>query len=419
MTIKNQQYPPAKMRQLMEILGNPQNELKFVHVAGTNGKGSVSCFIASALMQSGYKVGLYTSPYLQKFNERIRVDGKSIPQKDLEEIFSLIEQKGRLLPSDPSEFEKVTAAGFLYFARMHCDIVVLEVGVGGLKDPTNVISDSLVSVITSIGLDHMEKLGDTKEEIALQKAGIIKENGLVAVSFQQPEVLCVISDVCRQKNACMKISQCNEAVLLKKDLNGQSFTLPSYGEFEISLLGKNQIENASVAVEALKLMEKRGIHISDEAIKAGLKKALWAGRFENVGTDPCFILDCGHNIDGIISLKENVKDFFPDKKPVVITGVMKDKDFHRIYEEIDEIASSYVAINCDYERALPCSELAEHLKVYNKPVFSCEIIADGIKKAKQQALENDTFVLAAGSVYTCGDIRTIITGDEEVPVIKI
>lgn len=419
MTIRNEQYPLAKMRHLMELLGNPQDKVKFVHVAGTNGKGSVSCFIASALMCSGYKVGLYTSPYLQKFNERIRVNGKSIPQKDLDEIFSLIDEKGKLLSSPPSEFEKVTAAGFLYFANMNCDIVALEVGVGGLKDPTNVIKDSLVSVITSIGLDHMDRLGDTREEIAFQKAGIIKENGLAAVSYQQDEILSVIRDVCSSKNACMKVSECNEAVVIKKDLSGQKFLLPSHGEFEISLLGKNQIENASVAIEALKLLRKRGIHISDEDIKSGLKNALWAGRFENMGSHPHFILDCGHNIDGIISLKENVKEYFPNQKPVIITGVMKDKDFHKIYEEIDEIASAYVAINCDYERALPCGELAEYLKVYKKPVFCCKSIADGIKRAEEQALENDTFVLAAGSVYTCGDIRTIITGEEEVPVVKI
>ena len=419
MTIRNEQYPLAKMGHLMELLGNPQDKVKFVHVAGTNGKGSVSCFIASALIQAGYKVGLYTSPYLQKFNERIRVNGKSIPQKDLDEIFSLINEKGKLLSSMPSEFEKVTAAGFLYFAKTNCDIVVLEVGVGGLKDSTNIIKDSLVSVITSIGLDHMDKLGDTRSEIAFQKAGIIKENGLVAVSCQQDEVLSVIRDVCSSKNAHMEISQADKAAVIRNDLSGQIFSLPSYGEFEISLLGKNQIDNASVAIEALKLLRKRGVDISDENIRQGLKNALWAGRFESVGKDPCIILDCGHNIDGIISLKENVKEYFPDKKPVIITGVMKDKDFHKIYEEIDEIASSYVAINCDYERAMPCDDLKCYLKRYNKPVYAFSNIKEGIDKAIELANQSDTFVLAAGSVYTCGDIRTIITGDEEVPVVKI
>ena len=418
MTAEMKQKPLDNMRKLMEILGDPQDDLKFIHIAGTNGKGSTACMTANILTKAGYKTGLFTSPYLQKFNERIRVDGKSITDDELLEVMSEVKEKEALTGNSYSQFEEVTAAGFLYFKKMHCDIVVLEAGIGGLRDATNIIKTTLVSVITSIGLDHTEKLGNTLEEIAFQKAGIIKKNVSTVAADQEEAVLSVIRKKCLEENSDLTVTEGKKAVFSAVSKDGQVFTLPSHGNFEISLLGKNQAENASCAIEAVKLLRLKGFIVSDEDIREGLKNTLWAGRFEIIGKAPYFVLDCGHNESCMESLKENINKYFPNKKPVVLTGVMSDKDFQKSYDILNEAADSYVAVNCDYERALPSDELAEFLKGFKKPVFSYPTIKEGIEKSISSAREKGTFVLATGSVYVCGDVRTILTGEDRVPIVK-
>ena len=418
MTAENKQKPLDNMRKLMEILGDPQDDLKFIHIAGTNGKGSTACMTANILTKAGYKTGLFTSPYLQKFNERIRIDGKCIPDCELSEVMALVKEKAEETGNSYSEFEEVTAAGFLYFKKMHCDIVVLEAGIGGLRDATNIIKTTLVSVITAIGLDHTEKLGNTLEEIAFQKSGIIKKNVSTVAADQDESILSVIRKRCLEENSNLTVTEGKKAIFSAISKEGQVFTLPSHGNFEISLLGKNQAENASCAIEAVKLLRLKGFIVSDEDIREGLKNTLWAGRFEIIGKAPYFVLDCGHNVNCMESLKENIEKYFPNKKPVILTGIMKDKDFKDTYDILDESASAYVAVAVDYERAMSPHALAEFLRSYNKPVFSYPTIREGIDKAVSYAKEKGTFVLAAGSVYVCGDIRTILTGEDEVPVMK-
>ena len=319
---------------LLELLGNPQDKLKIIHVAGTNGKGSVCSFIANSLHAQGYKVGLYTSPYLEKFTERIRINGENIPEEDVARIVTLMREKIEQMVKEgfsyPTEFEIETAMAFYYYWEQGVDYVALEVGLGGRYDATNVIKDSLASVIVSLSLDHIGILGDTLGKIAYEKAGIIKPNGLTISYKQKEEAAEVIKDVCKEQNSEYIEVDFDSINVKKSDVSSQMFDCTIDGEkfedMEIQLIGDHQVNNAVLALTVLKaIRDKRGVELSNEAIKKGFHDTKWPGRIEKIKDNPVFIIDGAHNEDGARSLTNALEKNFKGKKLTFLIGMLADK----------------------------------------------------------------------------------------------
>lgn len=398
------------IRTLLDMLGNPQRKLKYVHVAGTNGKGSTSAFISSILVESGYKAGVFTSPYIERFTERIRVNEKEIPEKELARITGTVKEKVdemlRRGLAHPTEFEVVTAIAFLYYLRMECEIVVLEVGLGGRFDSTNVIDTSLVSVITSISLDHTDILGDTLIKIAFEKAGIIKHDGDV-VLYPHPlakEVEEVIEETCIEKDARIHKVGFEEIDLVEYGMEGQLFNYGEYKGLEIKLLGDHQLRNAVLALESCKVLQNKGFIITEDAIRKGLKKTTWPGRMEIINKRPLILIDGAHNLDGARNLYENINKYFPNKGKIFIFGVLRDKEYGSMIEVIAPIADIIITVTPNSERALPAVELAKIIKPYCNNVLVSDTIKAGIMQAIQAYTEND-IICVFGSLYYIGEIR--------------
>lgn len=305
------------MKILLELMGNPHKQLRFVHVAGTNGKGSTSAFIASILMEAGYRTGLYTSPYIQRFTERMRIDNQEIDGDELTDITafvkSCVDQMLTMGKNHPTEFEIVTAIAFEYYLRNACDIVVLETGLGGRFDPTNIIDTPELAVITAIGLDHTDRLGKTLPQIAFEKAGIIKRGGDVVIYSQSRETERVFEEACAQKGARLHRTDFSEIVLHEFGPDGQVFSLDGYDRLEIGLLGKHQIYNASVAVRAAEVLTAKGFGLSEGNVRKGLARTRWPGRLEILSREPVFIIDGAHNADGAAVLRKFIDEYFPGK----------------------------------------------------------------------------------------------------------
>ncbi|NSW90564.1 MAG: bifunctional folylpolyglutamate synthase/dihydrofolate synthase [Firmicutes bacterium] len=396
------------IKTLLGMLGNPHEKLKYVHVAGTNGKGSTVAFIGSILIESGYKTGIYISPYIERFTERIQVNRKEISEHDLARITEIVKGKvDEMLRSGlthPTEFEIVTAIGFQYYCEMECDIVVLEVGLGGRFDSTNVINTPLVSVITSISYDHMDILGNTLAQIAFEKAGIIKEGGDVVLYSQDEEVEKVIENVCNERNSRLHRADFGKIKALGHDIEGQTFDFGPYKNLKIKLLGGHQLKNAAVAVEACKVLANKGYKITEETIRKGLERASWPGRMEVVSKNPLFFIDGAHNIEGVRVLAEYLTTYFPDKKKIFIMGVLRDKEYKAMLEIIAPLADKFITVTPLSERALPAAELAENIRAYCKNVLISDTIESGIKTALQ-IYSGDDIICAFGSLYYIGEIR--------------
>jgi dihydrofolate synthase/folylpolyglutamate synthase len=394
-----------RMNELMEKMGNPQKACKFVHVAGTNGKGSVSCMLAAALAAAGYTVGLYTSPYIFHFNERIQVNGKQISDDELAEITTYVAPFARSMEDHPTEFEVVTAIAMEYFARRKCDIVVLEVGMGGRLDATNIISAPLCSVIMNIGLDHTEELGDTVEKIAGEKAGIIKENCPTVLYEQQQSVMDVIAQVCRQKNSLLHTADFSQINPLSDSIEGQRFSYKDNTEYLLPLLGAHQLKNAAVVLEVLEVLRAQGYQISPEAVAQGLADTRWPARFELVCRDPMFVVDGGHNPQCAETVSANLKNYFPNQKHVLLLGVLADKDYQSLTDILDQAADAYVTVKPNSPRAMAAEDLAAFLARYGKPVTACASIEEGVKTAVDLAKKNGAMACCVGSLYMAGPVR--------------
>ena len=405
-----------RMTSLMELLGNPQDDLKYVHVAGTNGKGSICMYIYETLQAAGYKTGLYTSPFLEVFNERIQFDGKNISDEDLSRTTEKVLEKVKVMTDrgedSPTEFEIITAIAFLYFKEKNADIVVLEVGLGGIGDSTNIIKDPLVSVIASISFDHTDRLGKTLAEIAGNKAGIIKEGCPVVTSASSEEAL----EVFRKK-----ASDCHTMVLetkdikyeiTKKDINCQKFSCTifyrDFEDIEISMLGDHQIENAICALSALCTMEFAGdIEIPDESYYEGFKKAKQIGRFEIMSENPYVILDGAHNPDGARTLYQTMTEHFSDKNILMVSGMLADKDTDLIVETFTKITKDFVATEPDNPRKMDCEALKEKLERNGASATAIKDYKDAVEYAFLHKDEYDV-ILMAGSLYLIGGIRALL-----------
>ena len=393
----------ARVTALLEKLGDPQKELKFVHIAGTNGKGSCAAMTASVLRAAGYRTGLFTSPYLFRFNERMQINGEPIADETLAALVTEIRPIADAMADHPTEFELMTAVALLWYRRERCDIVVLEVGLGGRLDATNVIGAPEAAVIMNIGLDHTAILGDTVEKIAAEKAGILKPGCDVALYQQSAGVEAVVREKCAEAGAKLHIADFSQLVPAFDSLEGQVFSYRGV-PYAIPLLGEHQLKNAAVVLEVVEILRARGWELPQDAVEHGLYAVSWPARFELVRAEPPFVVDGGHNPQCAETVAANLKRYFPGLRHVLLVGVLADKDYPALFDILDTAADAYVCVTPDSARALPAEKLAGYLARYGKPVTVCGDIPAGVEAASAAAGGNGA-VCAVGSLYMAGAVR--------------
>ncbi|WP_255575766.1 bifunctional folylpolyglutamate synthase/dihydrofolate synthase [Caproiciproducens faecalis] len=396
-----------RVQKLLSLLGNPQDKLKFIHVAGTNGKGSTCALVASVLKKSQYKTGLFISPFVTDFCERMQINGEMIGHEELsalvEKIFPLVEQmaaNGEII----TEFELITALAMEWFAQEQCDVVVLEVGLGGRLDATNVISTPLVSVITSISLDHTAILGDTLAKIAYEKCGIIKDNGVtVCYPGQNPEALAVIRSTAEERKNRLVIADTDSVEVLSMNISGTGL---EYRGLLVSLpfIGEHQIKNAVTALAVIEELKKMGYHIADHSIEAGFSSASFPARMEVLSADPLIVLDGAHNPDGTAALAGAVKKYLGNKKIIAIAGMLADKDVSGAVGNFTGLFSRVFTLAPNSPRALDAKALAEKFQSIGANAEPTENADAALAKALS-LLNADSALLICGSLYLAGDIR--------------
>lgn len=385
---------------LCEALGNPQDDLRFIHVAGTNGKGSFCAMTASILRAAGYRTGLFTSPYIKVFNERMQVDGQPISDAELAELTAFVRPVADAMTDKPTEFELITAIAFLYFKRHHCDVVVLETGMGGRLDATNLIRHPLLSVITGIALDHTAFLGDTIPQIAAEKAGIIKAGCPVLWGGENAEAEAVIAAAAQEKNAPYHRVDRTSLRVLSADLEGTHIAYGDDDDLTLSLLGLYQPYNAATVLTAVKLLKEQGLTISPDAVREGLASVYWPGRFEVLSRQPLTIFDGAHNAEGIVAAVESIRHYFADQKVYVLTGVLQDKDYHAIAHSLAQVASRAFVLTPENPRALAGETYAALLEELGVAAEAYGSIEEAYAAARAAAQANGTPLLCLGSLYT-------------------
>ena len=392
-----------RMLWLLDRMGNPHKKLKFVHVAGTNGKGSTCSMISSVLKEAGYKTGMFTSPYIHVFNERIQINGQMISNEDLVEIVEYIKEFIGEIEEKPTVFEIITLIGMEYFKRQQCDIVVLEVGIGGLLDSTNVIESKEAAVITSIGFDHTGMLGKTIVEITKQKAGIIKENTDVVFWNRNKEAADVMKETCKETNSTLYVPDYEALKSVSIDLSGQTFDYKNYKNLYIPLVGSYQLENAAIALTAIEVLKKKGYGIEESHIYEGLREAGWIGRFEVISKEPVIIVDGSHNPPGMKATAESLKKHFQDQKITFIIGVMADKELDEMMPYILPLAKEFITVTPDNPRAMTAEALAEYLRNAGAKADSFETVEAACKEAVSLAGKSGV-VCALGSLYLVDEV---------------
>ena len=393
-----------RTKELLGKLQNPEKQLKFIHIAGTNGKGSTAAMLASILTEAGYCTGLYTSPFINRFNERMQVNGEQIPDSDLAELTEYIKPFAQGMEDAPTEFELITALAMVWFAKRKCDIVVLEVGMGGTLDSTNIIDVPEAAVITAMGLDHVAELGPTMADIARAKAGIIKSGGSVVIYGGNPEADPVFEQVCVENGAVLHQPDFDAIVPGAFDLDGQCFSYGDWRDLRIPLAGRYQMNNAAVVLETVRVLRDRGWQINDSHVRTGLAATKWPARFEVLRRDPVFIVDGGHNPHGIRATAESLERLFPEKKFVFLTGVMADKDVESILGLIVPLAEHFFTVRPNNPRAMAAAELASRIEKLGVPATACASVEDGVAKAIAAAGQ-DGVACALGSLYMSGEVR--------------
>ena len=412
-------------------LGNPQNSLKFIHIAGTNGKGSTSAMLAAILQRAGYRVGLYTSPFILRFNERMRINGQDIPDGELAEITEYVKPHAEAMADTPTEFELITAIALVYFARRNCDYVVFEVGMGGRLDSTNIIPPETVaaSVITGIAMDHTAFLGDTPEKIAAEKAGIIKAGVPVVfggnhapIGEVHPDPVAiataescarVIREKAAEVGAPYTETDHSKLANIRADLFGADFDFGERKDLHISLAGLYQPYNTATVLTVIDLLRERGLTIPEEAIREGLASVKWPARFEVLSKDPLIIADGGHNPEGIDAAIESVKTYFKDEKILLLTGVMADKDYDRMVARMGEVASRAFCVRPANDRALDPAKYAESFRAIGIPAKGYATVAEGVRAAAETAKREGKALLCLGSLYMYGEVRAAVLGEVE------
>lgn len=399
--------------ELLSRLGNPQDAVKTIHVAGTNGKGSTAAYIASILSRAGYKVGRYISPAVFTYRERIQITDKSneyITKQGVADTMETIQSVCKAMLqeglSHPTPFELETAMAFLYFSWQKVDFAVVEVGLGGRLDATNVMKQPACCVITSISMDHMQYLGDSLSSIAKEKAGIIKHGVSVVTCNKAPEVWEVLKDRCKEKEATLLLADSEEAKVLTSTAEGTVFTYQGE-EYEIKLLGRHQVMNAVTAIQVISTLRLRGHSISALAVHDGLKGAGWSGRFEVIDREPYFIIDGAHNEDAADKLAKAIDEYFSDRRLIFIMGVFADKEYRRILELTAPKAAEILTITPKNSRALSSTELAKEAQKYCPTVIDAMTAEQAVRIAYEKASKEDV-IIAFGSLSFLGEIRNLI-----------
>lgn len=404
-----------RMEELLRRLGNPQDDLKVIHVAGTNGKGSVSKYLEEGLSACGYKMGLYTSPYIETFNERIRYDGADISDEDLEYYGQKVVSAAEAMVADgldsPTEFEVVTAIAFLYFADRQADITILEVGLGGIGDSTNVVKSPLASVITSISYDHMAQLGSSLAEIAVNKAGIIKTGCPVIANVPQRDAAKIIARKAYAMGSRLYDISGIRAAVSDETPFSQKVSMElyekSYSDVEISMVGRHQAENLKTALATLEILRKSGaVKLDREALYEGLKRARQPGRFEVISEDPLVIIDGAHNEAGAQALQETMAQHFAGKKILLVAGILADKEIDSIVKFLTKITDHIIVTEPDNPRKLSAEKLAEHVAEFGVAAEAVSDVEAAVHRAKELADGYDV-ILFAGSLYLIGDVRRL------------
>ena len=395
-----------RIKILLERLGNPEKSLRCIHVAGTNGKGTVCSFLASVLKTAGYKTGLYTSPYIVDFRERIRVDGDMISEEELEEVTETVRNEIEKLRDEDiiiTEFEAVTAAAFLYYKNMGCDFVVLETGLGGRFDATNVIERPLASVITSISLDHVNILGDNVAEIAYEKCGIIKNGCPVVTNSAQPaDALRMIKEQSEMRNSPLSVAETEEIRVLDESIKGSDIYYSGRSVF-VPFAGKHQAENCITALTVIDLMKEQGIAISEKAVREGIANTRNPARCEVVSEKPLIIFDGCHNEDSAKALCAVLEKHLEGKKITALMGMMADKDISKVLSLLLPHFDNVLTVTPSNPRAIPAADLAEKIRNLGTDAKSFEDTETAYKYAVENISENDVLIVC-GSLYLCSDV---------------
>lgn len=407
----------TNIKELMKRLGNPQDQLKYIHVAGTNGKGSVIAYLYTTLTKAGYHVGRYISPSVYSYREKIETEGRPISREAFAEqttrVAAVIEEMTAEGLAHPTPFEIETAVAFLFFAEEKCDPVILEVGMGGITDATNLITTTELAVLVPISMDHQSFLGNTISEIAEKKAGIIKPGSSVVTIGQETEALEVIKKTGAEAGADVCVADVSEAEVLEADFTGQRFCYKGE-EYALSLAGSYQTENAVLALEVLRILDERGYHTTLEQRKEGLWATRWNGRLTIIHKDPLFIVDGAHNPAAADMLEDSVRKYFKDRRLFFIMGVFKDKDYPYIIRKLCPYAEQILAIETpDNPRALPAEELAEAIRPYNANVRAEKNISRAVEELFEMAGKEDV-ILSFGSLSFIGEITRIVNTRKEV-----
>lgn len=402
------------MRELCSRLGNPQDELRFVHIAGTNGKGSVLAYVSTILKEAGYRVGRYLSPTITDYRERFQIDGRFITQSGLCKYLEQVKEAAEAMAAEgkphPTPFEVETAVAFLYFLDKKCDIVVLETGLGGALDATNVVKTTVAAVFASISMDHMAILGDTLEKIALVKAGIMKDRCYVVTARQDPAVAKILKQAALLRKCKLYTADAERAKQVHYGVTKQRFTYAGYKNLEISMLGKFQIENAVVAVETIQVLAKAGFPVKEEALRRGLLLTSWPGRFSVIGKKPLFIADGAHNEDASRRLAESLQFYFAEKKMIFILGMLKDKEYEKVINNTCNMAEHIITVTPPIrERAMPAYELAQAVRECNGNVTVADSVPEAVEIAYLLASrEKDAVIVAFGSLSYLGELMKVV-----------
>ena len=404
----------ATMRELCARLGNPQDELKFVHIAGTNGKGSVLAYVSTALQAAGYRVGRYISPAVTDYRERFQVDGRMISRLALCRILEQVREAAEAMAAEglahPTAFEVETAVAFLFFLDKHCDIVVLETGLGGAQDATNVVKNTLVAAFASISRDHMDVLGDTLAQIASVKAGIIKDRCCVVSAKQQPEVMKVLRQAASSRKAKFFTADVSRAKNVRYGVTKQYFSYDKYKNIEIAMPGQFQTENAVVALEVVGALGRLGYPVVEDKLRLGFAQARWPGRFDIIGKKPLFIADGAHNEDASLKLAQSIRFYFPNRRIIYIMGMLRDKEYDKVIRNTCDLAEQIITVTPPVpERALHAYELAQALRQYHDSVTAADSVQEAVELAYLLAgQDKDCVIIAFGSLSYLGELMYVV-----------
>ncbi len=395
----------SNIRELLRRLGNPEKSLQFIHIAGTNGKGTVTSSLAAVLKAAGYRTGAYTSPFVYRFNERMQIDGADVSDVLLTKCTEKVQAACLSMVKDgmahPTEFEIVTAVAFLCYAAEKCEFVALEVGLGGRLDATNVIESPLCTAITSIGFDHMQYLGDTLSEIAAEKCGILKKGAPAVIYREQPEeAMEVIREKCKEMGATLYLA--DEAEIAESTYRGNRFSAGVHRDLFLPLAGKHMAKNACVTLKIIEVLREKGISVTDSAVREGLAATRHRGRLETVAENPFFILDGAHNDDGISALFDAAGDIFKGKKIVLICGMLADKEYEKAMQKMATVGEKLIAVTVPSPRALSAEALCAVARKYRQNAEAAASLFDAVEMAYR---ENPDVIIGFGSLYMLGDLH--------------